>query len=366
VLGDAEDLRELPRTRYVLQQGALALPGAVLRTAVAAPLRLLSALGLALRMSRRAERPWPYHLMYLAEACRALWWMRSFGATHLHAHFGTNSAEVAMLAHALGGPAYSFTTHGPDEFDNPQFIGLGEKLRRCAFAVAITSFARSQLYRWVEPAHWPKIHIVHCGLEPAFHEGAPTTPPTARRLVCVGRLQARKGQILLVQAAHLLVRRGIDFELVLAGDGDIRGEIESLVAQLGLAGRVRITGWIGSEQVRNEILAARCLVLPSFAEGLPVVVMEAMALRRPVITTYVAGVPELVRPGENGWLVPAGSVEELADAMQDCLARSSDELQRIGEAARQRVLERHAIDPQAAKLMDLIRRCAQPPASHRA
>lgn len=362
-LVDPQDLQERTRTRYVLKGAAWALPAAVLWALLTAPLRLLAALRLAVRMARHAERPLPYHLIYLAQACRALRWIRAFGATHLHAHFGTNSAEVAMLVNALGGPGYSFTTHGPDEFDNPQFIGLGEKLRRATFAVAITSYARSQLYRWVEHGHWPKIHVVHCGLEPAFHDGAPVAPQTAPRLVCVGRLQARKGQILLVQAAHVLARRGIPFELVLAGDGDIRGEIEALIERFDLRDRVTITGWISSEQVREQILASRGLVLPSFAEGLPVVVMEAMALRRPVITTYVAGVPELVRPGENGWLVPAGSIDELADAMQDCLARSSGELARIGEAARQRVLERHSIDVEAGKLIALIGRYAQPPAT---
>ena len=136
--------------------------------------------------------------------------------------------------------------------------------------------------------------------------------PAARRLVCVGRLCEQKGQLLLVEAAHRLTAQGVDFELVLAGDGEMRGAIEALITHHNLQGRVRITGWISGEQVRNEILAARALVLPSFAEGLPVVIMEAMALRRPVISTFVAGIPELVRPGEHGWLVPAGDVEALA------------------------------------------------------
>ena len=361
-LVDAEDLRERARTRYVLQAGLPALLWAVLRTMLTAPARFLSAVSLAIQMGRRAERPLPYHLVYLAEACRILPWLKSFGATHVHAHFGTNSAEVAMLAHALGGPSYSFTVHGPDEFDNPQFIGLGEKMRRSAFVVAISSFARSQLYRWVEHEHWPKVHVVHCGLEPAFHDVAPVPPPALPRLVCVGRLQERKGQILLVEAAHLLAGKGIEFELVLAGDGEMRAEIEALIEKFRLSKRVRITGWISGERVRSEILAARCLVLPSFAEGLPVVVMEAMALRRPVITTYVAGIPELVRPGENGWLVAAGSIDDLAGAMEDCLNCSSGELARIGEAAHRRVLERHSIDVEAGKLIALFGQYGATPA----
>lgn len=353
-LVDDEDLRERGRTRYVLQEGLRGLLLPVLQTLREQPRCFLSALLLALRMGLRADRAWPYHLVYLAEACRLLPWLREFGATHVHAHFGTNSAEVVMLAEALGGPAYSFTVHGPEEFDKPQFIHLGEKVRRAAFVVAISSYGRSQLFRWVEQAHWAKVKVVHCGLERAFHDVPPVAMPTAPRLVCVGRLCEQKGQLLLMQAAGLLAEQGHEFEIVLAGDGEMRAEIEALIERYGLQARVRITGWISSEQVRAEILAARALVLPSFAEGLPVVIMEAMALRRPVLTTYVAGIPELVCHGENGWLFPAGSVEALAVALADCLAQSAETLTHMGEAAYQRVLERHDIDTEAAKLAALF------------
>lgn len=352
---DGEDIREKSRTQYVLQGGLAALTLVVLRQLLSRPGRFLSALCLAWRMGRHADRPAIYHLVYLAEACRLLPWLSAFGAQHLHAHFGTNSAEVAMLAHALGGPPFSFTVHGPEEFDKPQFIHLGEKIKRAAFVVAISSYGRSQLYRWVEHAHWPKVKVVHCGLEKAFHEVAAVPVPAAPRFVCVGRLCEQKGQLLLVQAARLLAERGKDFEIVLAGDGEMRAEVERLVAEYGLQSRIRITGWISSEQVRSELLAARALVLPSFAEGLPVVIMEAMALRRPVLTTYVAGIPELVRPGENGWLFPAGAVEELVEVMADCLAQPVEALQRMGDAAHVRVLARHDIDTEAGKLATLFR-----------
>ena len=161
-----------------------------------------------------------------------------------------------------------------------------------------------------------------------------------------------------MEAAARLVSRGIPFELVLAGDGEMRNEVEALVAKHGLIRHVRITGWISSDQVREEILAARGLVLPSFAEGLPVVIMEAMALRRPVLATFVAGIPELVIPGENGWLFPAGDIDALTAAMQDILSRSTNELQVMGDAAYARVLERHSIDVEAAKLAGLFRQAA--------
>ncbi|MFK0268639.1 glycosyltransferase [Pseudomonas asiatica] len=349
-LQDAEDSSEQARTRYVLQRGVKGLLAPSWQVLRAQPRRFFQALWLAMRLGLRADRAWPYHLVYLAEACQVLQWLQAGEAKHVHAHFGTNSTEVVMLANVLGGPAYSFTVHGPEEFDKPQFLHMGEKVRRAAFVAAVSSYGRSQLFRWVAHDHWAKVKVVHCGLERSFHEVAPVGVPTAPRLVCVGRLCEQKGQLLLLEAARVLAARSIAFELVLAGDGEMRGQIEALIARHGLQQQVRITGWISSAQVREEILAARALVLPSFAEGLPVVIMEAMALRRPVLTTYVAGIPELVRPGENGWLFPAGAVDELAAAMADCLAQPAEALQRMGEAARQRVLQRHDIDTEAARL----------------
>ena len=353
-LVDEEDRIERTRTRYVLREGAPAMLLALARALMTRPISLIQALALAWRMGRRAERPLYVHLIYLAEACRIESWLRKAGVQHLHAHFGTNSAEVAMLVHALGGPDWSFTVHGPEEFDKPQFIGLGEKIRHCSFVVAISSYTRSQLYRWVEHQHWPKVQVVHCGLEAAYFAGPVIAVPIARRLVCVGRLCEQKGQLLLVEAAHRLMAQGVNFELVLAGDGEMRGAIEALIVRHNLQGRVRITGWISGEQVRDEILAARALVLPSFAEGLPVVIMEAMALGRPVISTFVGGIPELVQPGEHGWLVPAGDVEALTHAMQVCLDTPVDVLNCMGEAAHKRVIVRHSMETQAAKLAKLF------------
>jgi colanic acid/amylovoran biosynthesis glycosyltransferase len=353
---DPEDLRERERTQYLLQGGVWPLLVAMLKVFFSQPARFLSALVLATRMGWRADRALPYHWIYLAEAALLYRWLKHSGASHLHAHFGTNPAEVAMLVHVLGGPSYSFTVHGPEEFDKPLAIGLGEKVRHAAFVVAISSFGRSQLFRWVPHEHWSKIHVVHCGLEAGFHAVVTSDPPDVSRLVCVGRLCEQKGQLLLVEAVAQLAQRGLRAELVLAGDGEMRADVEALVRSRGIEPLVRITGWISGSQVREEILAARALILPSFAEGLPVVIMEAMALRRPVITTFVAGIPELVRPGEGGWLVPAGDVEELASAMAECLNMTPASLARMGTAAHARVLARHDIDIEAAKLAGLLQR----------
>ncbi|MDO9394401.1 MAG: glycosyltransferase [Methylotenera sp.] len=352
---DIEDKRELKLTHYVLQQGVMPLLMATMRVLFTTPVSFLAGLKLAMKMGWKAERAMPYHLIYLAEACRILPWLKAHNSRHIHAHFGTNSAEVVMLAHELGGPDYSFTVHGPEEFDKPQFLGLGEKIRRSAFVVAISSFGRSQLFRWVAHSYWNKVKVVHCGLEQAFYKSWPIEVADNSRIVCVGRLCEQKGQLLLLEATKYLADKGVNFELVLAGDGEMRSDIEQLIATYHLASRVRITGWISSDQVRQEILAARALVLPSFAEGLPVVIMEAMSLCRPVLTTYVAGIPELVQHGKNGLLFEAGSVEALADAIESILTASSASLMQMGESARQQVLLRHDIDIEATKLAKLFR-----------
>lgn len=352
-LPDPVDRNEQARTRYVLRGGILPVLIDALRVMVRSPRRFARALGHAVRMARGSERPLPYHLIYLAEACRVLRWVRRSACARLHAHFGTNSAEVAMLTRLLGGPEYSFTVHGPDEFMAP--MGLDEKIHHAAFVVAVSCFGRSQLYLRSRYRDWPKIHVVHCGVERAFHDQPSSPAPAVPRFVCVGRLSEAKGQLLLIEAAARLVRAGIECELVLAGDGPLRGEIEALIERLDLGSRVRVTGWISSKRVRAEILAARALILPSFAEGLPVVLMEAMALRRPVLSTYVAGIPELVIPGENGWLFPAGSIEDLVSAMASCLSTDPAELSRMGESGYARVMARHSIDREAGRLADLFR-----------
>ncbi|MEO6118555.1 MAG: glycosyltransferase [Methylotenera sp.] len=360
VLVDPDDLSERTNTQYVLDDGMLRMLLSVFKVLVSNPLKFFLALKLALKMGWHAERPLPYHLIYFAEACQIAIWMKSFGAQHVHAHFGSNSAEVVMLAHALGGPSYSFTVHGPEEFDKPQALKLAEKIRHAAFVVAISSYGRSQLFRWLAHDYWHKVKIVHCGLEQSFYDVVPAQTekadlPKIARLICVGRLCEQKGQLLLLEACRNLKEKGLEFELLLAGDGEMRPEVERMVSAYDLGDKVKITGWISSKQVRDEILASHAMVLPSFAEGLPVVIMEAMALRRPVISTFVAGIPELVINGQNGWLVPAGSVAELTMAIEQLLKASAEQLIGMGEAAYARVRQRHDIDTEAEKLSVLFR-----------
>lgn len=357
-LVDEADRDELARTESLLGRSLGSTLKAVGYQAFVRPGRFLSAAKAAAKMGARSDRGLLRHGAYLVEACVLERLLASRRVEHLHAHFGTNSATVAALCHRLGGPKFSFTVHGPEEFDKPAAIGLEHKIREGAFVVAISDYGKSQLMRQSAHDDWSKIAVIRCGLDASYLEREPSPPPDTRRLVCVGRLSEQKGQLLLVEAVAEIKRAGIPSELVLAGDGEMRGDIEELVSEHGLESQVRITGWLDASGIQRELEAARALVLPSFAEGLPVVIMEAMALGRPVLSTYVAGIPELVVPGETGWLVPAGSVAALADGLKQVLETPPDELRRLGECGRQRVRELHDVRLSARELKGWIERAA--------
>lgn len=353
-LVDEVDKLEQELTQVVLEIGKFGLLGALIRVAITRPVRFLSALWLMLQVGWGSERGVLRHFAYLVEACVLLGWFSNLGVTHVHAHFGTNSTTVAMLCRVLGGPPYSFTAHGPEEFDKAREISLTEKINRSAFVVAVSSFGKSQLYRWCSPEQWSKIHIVHCGVDKLFLKQPHIPIPNRPQLVCVGRLSEQKGHLLLIEAASRLAAEGLPFKLVFVGDGPLRSQIETLIARHGLQDHIEITGWASSPEVQQQILASRALVLPSFAEGLPVVIMEALALERPVLSTYVAGIPELVESEVSGWLVPPGSVEALTAAMRTALQLPVEKLEQMGRLGALRVAEQHDAAIEASKLAALF------------
>lgn len=351
---DVEDKAEAERTRYILKAGPGALIGCCITMLLSDPLRFIAAIRDAVSMGWHSDRGIIRHFAYVVEAATLARWCRRDGIQHLHAHFGTNSAAIAMLASRISAIPYSFTAHGPDEFERATLLSLDIKLERAAFVVCVSSFGRSQLMRWSSPAQWGKIAVVHCGLDSSFLDSPLQRPPSTPRLVCVGRLSVQKAQSVLVAAARKLHAAGIDFEIMLAGDGPLRDSVEEAIRSAGLQQKVTILGWASGEQVRAEIAAARALVLPSFAENMPVVIMEALALGRPVISTYVAGIPELVQLGSTGWLVPAGDVDALADAMNEVLAAPVEKLATMGARGRVHVVEHHDALKEAAKLKRLF------------
>jgi glycosyltransferase involved in cell wall biosynthesis len=279
---------------------------------------------------------------------------------HIHAHFGTNSTMVALLVHELGGPPFSFTIHGSGEFDSPELLHLPQKIARASFVAAISDFARSQTWRWASPEHWSKVHVVRCGVDQQFLEAEATPVPDVPRLLNVGRLGRSKALPLVLQAAARLRDAGRRFEIVVIGDGELRGLLEGMIADLKLESVVKLVGWKDGDEVRRELLDSRALLLPSFSEGLPVVIMEALALARPVITTRIAGIPELVVHGQNGWLISSGNLDQLVQAMQQALDSPVDQLTAMGEAGRAAVLVRHDAEREATKLAELLLKATDP------
>lgn len=355
---DEIDRQELAKTRIILQSGLLTLFAGLLKTLIFSPVQFLQALQLTWQAGKRSDRGLLLYFIYLLEACTLKHWLTADNIDHLHVHFGTNSATVGMLCEVLGGPGYSMTIHGPEDFDKVAAIALPEKIKRARFVVAISSYGRSQLYRWCAYQDWGKIHIVHCGLDRGFLETEPTPLPETPQLVCVGRLSEQKGQILLLKAAAVLAQRGIAFKLVLVGDGELRPAIETAIAELKLQDCVEITGWATEQEVKAQINAAKAMILPSFAEGLPVVLMESFAMGRPVVSTYIAGIPELIEPGVSGWLVSAGDVEALANALQAVLQTPLETLTQMGLKGRERVLAQHDVIKEAKILADLFSKYA--------
>lgn len=365
-IADSADRDELLKTRHCLSTSRYRLLLTALRVVAAHPIRWMRAAAMAWRMSRVSERGVIRHIAYLIESCWLLRELSRERIEHLHVHFGTNSAAVARLTRCLGGPPYSMTIHGPDEFDAPRGFSLGQKIADAAFVVAISDFCAAQLRRWSEPRHWDKIHIVRCTVDERFFQERRSIDDSTT-LVCIGRLAPQKGQLLLLDAVRRLADEGYQMRLVLAGDGEMRDDIEDRIAQLRLERHVAITGWIDEATVRQHVLSSLAVVQPSFAEGLPVVIMEALALGRPVISTAIAGIPELVGDGRNGWLIPAGNVEALVDAMREALDAPLEQLERMGEAGRRCVRDRHSLEGQIDVLERLfLERAGGPMATSRA
>lgn len=357
----AEDvLREQRTTEYLLERGPWRLAGAFLWMAARHPVRMSRAVRQARALRWPGLRSWAWHGIYLLEASYLASRLLDLEVALLHDHISMNSATVAMLAATLAGIPFSMTVHGPHDFLAAEHWALGRKIAGSALSVCISDFGRSQCMLFTPPEHWAKLHVVRCGVDGPFLRDEPAPAPARARLVSIGRLNPEKGQVLLAEAAARLRDQGIDVEIVLVGDGPARAQIERRAREGGVEDRLRLVGWQSSDEVRAWILGSRAVVVSSFAEGIPVVLLEAMALRRPAIATCVGGIPELVRPGENGWLVPAGSAEELARAMREAVTAPEEQLRRMGERGRQLVLERHDLAAGVGELAALFERVLGP------
>lgn len=318
--------------------------------AAKSPARLTRALIWALRrdpraVARAARLAWAirppgikaalWQGFYLLEAIVLAHHLAGRGVVHLHNHFADSSGTVAMLAAEIGGIGFSMTMHGPALFYEPHRWRLDAKTARARFVACISHFCRGQAMHFSDPAHWDKLKIVHCGVVPDSYGRAPDAP-RGKRLIFVGRLAAVKGVPVLIEAFERLAARHPEARLEIVGDGPERARAEARVAERGLGHAVSFLGYQSAEAVSGLLARADCLVLPSFAEGVPVVLMEAMASGLPVVASRVAGVQELVEDGVSGFTVPAGDVETLV-ARLDQLLSDPDLCERMGAAGRAKV-----------------------------
>ena len=348
--------RDAYRTTYALRPPK---PGHYLRAHLTGiltrPSRYLAVFRRALRMAGRAPHDLVRHLAYFVQAV-VLWdRCRRAGISHIHAHFANVSSDVAMLAAMLGGERFtwSYTMHGPTEFYDLRHHRLAEKATDAAFVICISDFARSQLMGIVDPDEWGKFRVIHCGVDVnRFARTAHERQDGPITIACVGRLVPEKGQSLLIEAVGELRDAGVDVRLVLVGDGPQREGLERLVDASGLRDRVELRGAVAHTEVEHILHEADIFCLPSFAEGVPIVLMEAMAMELPVVACQVMGIPELIEADVTGCLVRPGSRDALVDALS-ALAADPDRRASFGRAARERVAAEFELRSNVVQLRDV-------------
>ena len=316
------------------------------------PTRYFRAIALVLETRQPDLKGLLYQLFYFLEAGILADQIRQRELSHLHNHFGNTSCSVAMLASALGGFSYSFTLHGPAIFFEPMRWRIDEKMKRASFVSCISHYCRSQAMVFAPYGIWDKLQIVHCGVVPGQfkqvkHEG------TGNRLLFVGRLAAVKGLPVLLESISALKRAIPDLTLTVVGDGEDRAMLEALSTEMGLMEQVQFVGYKSQAEVRQYLQETDVFVLPSFAEGVPVVLMEALMSGVPVVATQIAGVSELVEDGVSGFLVSPSDRQALCDRIQTLLLDGRLR-QQFGEQGVAKVSEQFDATKESRKLADLI------------
>jgi len=344
---------EAEATYGIKRHGVRGASAALAWAAATRPLALLRTLREALDFGRGVKRI--YALAYAVEAVMVTRWMARRSLQHLHVHFGNEAAAVGMLAKSLSGVGLSLTIHGPDEFDDVPGQRLRQKVEAADRVVCISQFARSQLMRLTGPAQWAKLQLCRLGVDPArFVPGTSARATGPVRLLSVGRLAPAKGQLLLVQACAQLKSEGLAFDLRVVGDGPDRARLEQAVLHHQLTDCVHFTGALNQAEVRDELNRADAFVLPSLAEGIPVVLMEAMASGVPCITSPVNGIPELIDHGHSGLLAIPGDAQALADQLRQVIEDASLR-RRLALAGRAKVERAFHLNDNVARLADIFR-----------
>jgi colanic acid/amylovoran biosynthesis glycosyltransferase len=348
----AEQRAERDRTDYILPPGPVDVFLCHLVLLFVSPIRYCRSIMLMLKARGPGLKGLIYNAIYFLEAGVLARRMQREHLTHVHNHIGDSSGTVAMLAGELGGGTFSITLHGPGIFYQPYEWSLGEKISRALFVCCISYFCRSQAMMFSDQSQWDRLHIVHCGVvaEQYTHQDKPVGPC---RLLFVGRLAAVKGLTILLDAITGLHQRGQEVSLTIVGDGPDRLALEDKSNALGLSQHIEFVGYKSQAEVSGYLLECDLFVLPSFAEGVPVVLMEAMAARCSVIATQVGGVSELVDDGVNGFLVPPGDVDTLSDRINQ-LAGDASLRDRFGAAGREKVVGQFNVETEGAWLHEIL------------
>jgi colanic acid/amylovoran biosynthesis glycosyltransferase len=333
---------EAEHTYYVKSGGLAALALQVLAIAFSYPDVAFRGLFAAFRLGRWDLKSHAFAMFYLAEALLVGRWMRTRSLSHLHVHFGGPVATVGMLTALAWKIPWSLTLHGPDEFFDQEAFYLGRKIESASFVICISDFCRSQVLRIAPGLDESRVEIVRLGVDclalrsrqPDLHDAEHLQSPL--RLVCTGRLVAAKGHRILLEALALLSAEGVRYSCALIGDGPERGSLEVLSTRLRLDMSVRFLGAMAHQPTLSEVSQAEVFVLASFAEGLPVALMEAMALGVPCVSTTIAAIPELIEDKGNGLLVPPANPEALFRALR-MLANDVELRRQLAQRARETV-----------------------------
>jgi glycosyltransferase involved in cell wall biosynthesis len=285
-----------------------------------------------------------FWLFYLAEALLVGRWMKQRNLTHLHVHFGGPVASVGMLASIAWKVPYSLTIHGPEELLNAKNYQLEEKIAQAQFVFCISDFCKSQLCAMTPASEWDKFTVIRLGVDPLV-----LTPPSRQgksrrgdtlRLVCTGRMVPAKGHLVLLEAVKLLRERNVHLWVTLIGGGPELGQLMEFVKRNKLTDVVDFTLALSHADTLAQLRRADVFALASFAEGIPVALMEAMSLGLPCVSTYIAGIPELIRSGIDGLLVPPANPTALANALE-CVIGDPVLRRSLGSSARQRIINQY-------------------------
>ena len=354
-LDNALEQSAAEETFFILKRGALGIATDLIAGLVSAPVRFFSTFALALRHRVPGVKALIWALFYFIEAIVLARQLSRDGVTHLHNHFANPAANVGMFASHYCEIPWSLTLHGISEFDYPAGNLLPEKLRQASFAACVSHFGRAQAMRMAEPDIWPRLHLVRCAIDlrDLPPQSGPATGNGEIALICVGRISPEKGHSGLIQALGNLIKSGVPVHLTLVGDGPDMAMLRARVSAAGLDNAVTFEGRLDEKSTLQAIAKSDILVLPSFMEGLPIVLMEALALGVPAVATRVAGIPELIIEGETGLMFDPGNWADLEKALaRVCGDKALRE--RLSEAGKRKIESEFAYPQAAAPLRALL------------